>query len=410
MHEDITKTSRIKVIDGLRAIAVLWVIACHCAFFLGFFLPKERFIALSSQKWIAVFLNGHLGVDLFFVISGFLIALLLLEELKLTGTISLGKFYVRRAFRIIPVYWLILFLIVAFIPEASTPHFWANLIFVNNFLPLKNQAMSWTWSLAIEEQFYFIFPILIIVLTRFKLRPFPFFAGMLGLGFLIRFALVMRYRSEFPLPLHPVIDEVSFHRIIDILYGKTYTRFGGLLCGVLAALIYHSNKRLPFFTHRRVLAVSLAFLSLLTILFISTTVVNGESPENLSFLRIIYFSVDKYFFSAAVAYLLLFLLSNAPYARLPSRIFTAEMWYPIAELSYAAYLVHPIIIFSCYLLLLNDDPGPVHFASAVIMSFALTFFSSYWLHKLVERPMRNWGKTIALRYMVIFERYRIRPW
>src|SRR5947208_2452901 len=104
-----------------------------------------------------------MGVDIFFVISGYLIASLLLKEHDRTGGIRLKKFYARRAFRVLPAYLIGLCLTALILKERSNiGHAWANLLFINNFLPASWQAMGWSWSLAIEEQFYIVFPVALI--------------------------------------------------------------------------------------------------------------------------------------------------------------------------------------------------------------------------------------------------------
>ena len=81
-------TPRFEMIDGLRALSVLWMIAFHSLFTLGFFLSRDQFLALHSRWLMTPFVQGHLGVDVFFTISGFLIAHILFTELKNTKRID----------------------------------------------------------------------------------------------------------------------------------------------------------------------------------------------------------------------------------------------------------------------------------------------------------------------------------
>ncbi len=113
-----------------------------------------------------ILIYGDIGVHIFFVLSGFLITTLLLKENFKTGSVSLKRFYIRRALRILPVAYLFLIVLIALNfychLGVSFLDFVASFLFFKN-LPLKNEPFTaHFWSLAVEEQFYFIFPFLIV--------------------------------------------------------------------------------------------------------------------------------------------------------------------------------------------------------------------------------------------------------
>ena len=115
-----------------------------------------------------VFGNGGMGVSIFFVISGYLITTLLLREREKTGTISLTSFYIRRAFRILPpLYLYVLFLAVlgltGHLPGMDRREVLTALTFTRNYLPTGGQwALEHLWTLCIEEQFYLLWPALLV--------------------------------------------------------------------------------------------------------------------------------------------------------------------------------------------------------------------------------------------------------
>ena len=118
--------------------------------------------------FIKLFFNGSLGVNVFFVISGFLITTLLLKENAEKGTISLTNFYLRRILRIWPAAYLYLFVVILinFYLKLHISHLYiaATALFMVNFQFLdkyKSPLISHYWSLSVEEQFYFIFPFII---------------------------------------------------------------------------------------------------------------------------------------------------------------------------------------------------------------------------------------------------------
>lgn len=153
--------ARIKELDGLRAIAALLVIAWH---YIG--IPD------GQHYWLwKLFYLGHFGVDLFFVLSGYLIATILLQNRESPSFFS--SFYGRRAFRIWPVYYLMLLVCFLSWSLGGSPALfsgelpgWTYLFGIQNFWMAKQQTygvfwLAGTWSLAVEEQFYLVFPFVV---------------------------------------------------------------------------------------------------------------------------------------------------------------------------------------------------------------------------------------------------------
>lgn len=166
---------RYPVLDSVRGIAVLWVLWHHTVQFFqidqdvtGFFLRK-----LMHLAWL-----GYLGVDLFFVLSGFLISGLLLPELD-TG-IRITRFYIRRIFKIVPTYLAVVavcLIIAVALPRANPPFAEstdgihpASFFFLQNYLPITSN-LSHTWSLAIEEHFYVLYPLFLVLIFKVVHNP-----------------------------------------------------------------------------------------------------------------------------------------------------------------------------------------------------------------------------------------------
>jgi peptidoglycan/LPS O-acetylase OafA/YrhL len=159
---------RIRTLDGWRGIAILLVIAEHAGW--------ERF---EHHLWTGL---GSLGVDIFFVLSGFIITTRLLEEKETTSTISLSSFYLRRAFRILPVvgsYLLVLCLLaIHFNLDLRFSQVIASLFFFRNYQYAAHPDGIYTaqfWSLSIEEHFYLFWPLLLL---RFGKRSGLWIAGI----------------------------------------------------------------------------------------------------------------------------------------------------------------------------------------------------------------------------------------
>lgn len=150
----IVASSKLPALDGLRAISILLVLFHHSIF---------------SQASSIVFKIdfGAIGVQIFFVISGFLITTLLLKERNSQGNFNLKNFYVRRAFRILPLVFLFMLVLMLmnylFSLQIPAIDFLTSLLFIGN-LPIPNTDSWYTghfWSLGVEEQFYLLFPVLL---------------------------------------------------------------------------------------------------------------------------------------------------------------------------------------------------------------------------------------------------------
>lgn len=166
--------NRIKELDGLRGVAVVLVMALHIFKRAAYF--TEHPVLLAFTKFTTV---GWVGVDIFFTLSGFLITSILLKSK--TEEHYFKNFYVRRALRIFPLYYVAIVFVLLFAPKVE-PEFMAQLktalpimlLYQQNWaLLFKNfhitQYLGITWSLAIEEQFYFLWPFIVYKLNREQL-------------------------------------------------------------------------------------------------------------------------------------------------------------------------------------------------------------------------------------------------
>ena len=186
-------TKKIPELDGLRAIAILAVLVTH----------------FSHQK---VLIGGYLGVDLFFVLSGFLITSLLLSEER-AGSVALGNFYARRALRILPPLFSAVALALAF-DAVAIPAALAAIFFAANLVTIPMGALVPMWSLSVEEHFYALWPLLFIVLGRHRPR-------------FVAYAI-----------LAVVATRVMLLSMKIGIYEQTYARADSLLVGCGAALLF----------------------------------------------------------------------------------------------------------------------------------------------------------------------------
>lgn len=218
--------TRLHGLDTLRALAILWVMPYHL---IGHF--PEALQVPARMGWM--------GVDLFFVLSGYLIGSQMFRPYVQGGTLQIQDFYARRAYRILPLFLAVLLLYV-FVPvwrEApglQSP--WQFVTFTENLLIdyRTNQAFSHAWSLCVEEHFYLLLPLLTLLLMRrpaawkvYTTLTVVFVFGIAARGFVLLHDLR---------PLGPDSDQyVTVY--IEKMYYPTYVRLDGLLAGVSLALL-----------------------------------------------------------------------------------------------------------------------------------------------------------------------------
>src|SRR5271157_5464011 len=208
---------RIPQLDAVRGVAIL-VVMLH-----------------NSGTFPRLFAHGWMGVDLFFVLSGFLITGILVDTKQSEGYFS--NFYVRRCLRIWPLYYSALFFMFVLVPflrpsEASTVFasrsspWWAYPLFLQNFLvpspTLATGLLAPTWSLAVEEQFYLVWPWVIRYCTYSQVRRIAI--AVICVSPALRFYLALHH--------------------VDI-YPNVFCRLDALMAGALLALVVRSEKFLP---------------------------------------------------------------------------------------------------------------------------------------------------------------------
>ncbi len=338
---------QIVALDGLRAFSVVWVTAYHVAYATQFFIDPERFTAIETAGVLLPITYGaHYAIDIFFVLSGFLIAQLLLTEKARYGGISLGRFYARRAMRLLPAYYpamLFLYLVepaqvrdaildfrhllgVDWQIDLGIQNFWANVLYFNNLLPWDRQYMGWSWTLAIEEQFYITFPLLLLFLFRRKWSLLPVFYAMLALAFVSRALVAM-----FVLP-HSDVQ--------NALFVKTHTRFGSIVLGVICA--YHYLGRTDDAARRRFTR----WLGLWPILAAVLIILWKRTGIALGIREIVIRSAHHYMVGSMVAWIVMLVVAKEKgwFARLVSRVLSNRVLFVVGQVSYSTYLLHLTII------------------------------------------------------------------
>ena len=215
--------NRLPGLDLLRAIAIVWVMLFH-SFIVGGLGPHF--------DWLSRF--GWAGVDIFFVLSGFLIGSQVLQPLHRGERLSFSAFYARRAWRILPAFAVVLTLYACFPTLRESPGlqaWWQFATFTMNFLIDydRNQAFSHAWSLCVEEHFYLVFPLLAFWLTR---RPSAA-KFLCACASLVLLGIALRSTVW----LHDAAAQPPRNWFIEDIYYPSWMRLDGLLVGVMLATL-----------------------------------------------------------------------------------------------------------------------------------------------------------------------------
>jgi peptidoglycan/LPS O-acetylase OafA/YrhL len=335
-------------IDGLRAVAILPVIFYHAGF--------------------AFFSGGYIGVDVFFVISGFLITSIILSELT-EGKFSSARFYERRARRILPALFMMLFICLPFawlwMMPAQFKDFLQSLagvvFFASNFIfwgesnyfasAAEEMPLLHTWSLAVEEQYYIIIP--------------------LFLGFLWRYGRAVSFRAIVVLAICSFLltywisekDAVANFYLLP-------TRAWELLIGSICAFMLHNKERTP----NSILAGLGLTLIILSVIFYDETI---PFPSYYTLAPVI-----------GTALIVLFASSS----EIIGKLLSTKPLVGLGLISYSAYLWHQPLFAFYRVRIPRTDQDPVLVILA-IMSVVIAYFS--W--RFVERPFRYGGSPFFQR-------------
>jgi len=363
-----TPLNRLNGLDHLRAFAVTYVVVYHY----GAIFPHPAWVEKVSGF-------GWSGVDLFFVLSGYLVGGQLLKSMAEQRPVLINEFYVKRFFRIIPAYLLVLALYFA-LPalretEGSQP-LWKFVTFTENlgFDAQRGRAFSHVWSLCVEEHFYLVFPLIVSGLSVWKIgrRALWIASAVLLAGVALRLVL---WRLL-------VDSDEAYGPWNRYIYYPTYSRLDGLLAGVCVATIqYFTPETWDRLTSRPRRLLSTGSLLLLAAVWICEDR-DGLVASAISFPMV------------ALAYGLILIAAVSPRSALHSVYLRITAF--VAALSYSLYLVHKIVIHitQVYLSSIHLDI----YSTPVFLACLVTSLAAAWtLHVCVERPFMRLRSVILSR-------------
>ena len=356
--------SHVPILDEVRGIAILLVIASHLHWIGS---PDPNFTAVTPWDPINELMNrGFLGVDLFFVLSGFLITSNLLRQAARGEELAVRQFYVDRGFRLLPALYLLLAVstVVAIIERFPMQWQWSSvwraMTFASNwnyedrFLRTQDD-IGHLWSLAVEGQFYLVWPLMFLLLNRRAINT-----GRTTVFTIILVLLVILNRASLWVAGKPWI----------FIYPRTDTRIDALFIGCLVAFVYRGFR--PRRVNWRLVALTSTLMWILIAYFFA-------SPST-KFVYLGGFTVIS-ILSAFIIYSLV----SAPSSPNKGRIARTIGW--IGNISYGLYLWH-LLIFRLFARHVNLPSLSMKILLAIATSLGLAFLS----YRFIETPFLRWRK------------------
>ncbi len=363
--QDSNKRIYFENLDGLRAIAALSVVFFHIVLWFKF----PNIVGFDLFQFILSFggKGGSLGVNFFFILSGFLITYLMFAEEENTGKLNIGFFYLRRVLRIWPLYYLTIFIGFIIYPlimqimdisYTETASSLLYLIFAVNFdhiyngLP-KTGILGVHWSVAIEEQFYLVWPLIFSLLSKNKLFPYI-------LVFIILLSELYFFMAK--------SSVISYYHLASNFRLLAFGAF-------LAYLCYRKRKDVILFLNMisRRINVVIYLVCILILIF------QQWGFSWLVYYKYLYHFVSIVFFGYVIVEQC---FSETSFIK----IGTIKFLISLGKISYGLYLNHMIAI---YLVLGFFHNNPDYIVAEIICTIALTLIISYFSYYYMESIFLN---------------------
>lgn len=371
--------SRIAVLDGLRAFAIILVLMRHGV--RPFWLHLEQpFLKLGPVEFGSIFINGWMGVDLFFILSGYLISNHLLARYFNSATRSMDlKAYAKRRFlRIAPAYYLTLTLAaLGLFPFYPYPESWDHigwryvyhLLFLQDYLP--SDIIGVFWSLAVEMKFYLLAPFVLLALLRLSSNMRIIVLMMIFLALPL-----IRYMSLINQP--PVTDFQTYFESVRSIF---HLCLDGLMGGMLCAVILQDDKAKKFIERRAVAN----FLFAVGIFIFFVTALSGPLVDiNPSLFDS---TLLPTFIALSFALILLGLLGGS----FAVPFFAWKGWLFFALISYSLYLLHlplmyPAEVMCRYVIDLDQFSPQIQMLIYFPFFIGLSVIAAALSYCFIERP------------------------
>jgi len=370
-------------LDGVRVLAIVTIVFGHLGQFFGS-PPYKQYLHLAD-----------VSVDVLLILSGLLIGIILFRSVDRKDHFYFIRFYLRRAMRLLPVYYVVLFFMAFYVrggPDFGNIYFWHELLFFTNYPHHGHPGpylMSWSWYLSVEEHFYICIPFIILLFARLfpNAGVIPYVALVVS-GYVTTIIVLFFFMNTW--------DDESFN---DYLFQPTHSRLFFLFSGVLAAYLSHykSDRVEAFFRNRRITKIcSMLPLILYGLWLLLATCIGTEAPAAGPIITLVLWPLSAFTWTI---YMLLLMHADFPFRR----FFRARVFEYLSPIAYAIFLTHLMVVkllvrpYAQRTLLFAADHSALYSWSVCIaMTFVPTLIVSYFLHIQVEKPIRLLRERMSL--------------
>ncbi|XP_028830805.1 O-acyltransferase like protein [Denticeps clupeoides] len=390
-------------LNGIRILSLLWIISGHNVQLSAWnnLDNGKRWKETVERNPLYIFaFSGpvYLAVDTFLLLGGLLSAKSLLGSIQRSDNrLSpglLAHFLFKRFKRVQPLHLFIVCLAIGlfsvvqkgafwFISDDEVlnckRYWWSNLLLVNNLFTITDICAPWTWYLSIDFQFYATTPVLIF-LYRLNKSVLVLVTAVLLVGSSAFSAMIT---ASLHLPVHQPTTLV-YKSYFQYYYNKPYTRYGPYLVGILAG-IYMTTKDGQLLKHQWQAAVG--WICSLSVMFVVVTLAYTlmDVPPRSSLPHAVYQGLHRTLWALAVAWIIL--ACEEGYGGFVDKILSLNIWVPLSNISFACYLVHPILI----ILYNGQQETPIHYTNLNFFYLfmghvVLTLMLGFALTLLIEKP------------------------
>ncbi|KAI1289959.1 Nose resistant to fluoxetine protein 6 [Halotydeus destructor] len=395
----------INVLHGLRVVMMLWIISGHSYSFAMqwlFFQNPQKLTDAPKNVMSQLIANGTFSVDSFFFISGLLVTLMALKTLRRSrGKFNLLYYYVHRYLRMTPLMMVVIGYCatllrytghgpgwresIAMYDGWCRSNWWLNALYLHNFFDRTNMCLSHSWYSAVDMQLYIMAPIVIIPLYKKPKLGLSIVAAILATSMAI--TAYLTFTNNFPAV--PYINDLVPQDIVNEYYGaiyiKPYTRVGPYLVGmVLGYILYTMDGKLHLSQNQSRLGWLIATVANLGVLF-------AMAPANMGYLpspsmAALYSATSRTIWASSLAWITYACIAGR--GGFMSAFLSWKIWVPMSRLTYAAYLVHPVVMASFY----GSRQMTFEFSHFLMLyltlgNLVLTYVVAFLLSAIFESPI-----------------------
>jgi len=399
----IRTNNRWSFLDGYRGVGILWVIVGHVLISLQYIYGMEwwRETVENIPMYFQWVFNGDIAVDGFLVVSAFLISSILMKQHNDQGRIKVLVFYLSRYMRLTPAYFIAIAIYLMIQPSSwEDKTIWPNLLYVQNFITDYSQYfMYFSWSLAVEEQFYLCLPPFLIFILLKSQNPIRWLIGLFILSFVIRANIILNDEVLNTVIIKEIIYSHDFFaHYFTTIYDNLYSRYGAFICGIFVAYIYRyrSDEFQNFLNSKAATWTNyVAIISMLILCFVP--ILHKDFTMSYEF-NIFWQIARRNLVCMSVTWFLLCGIYSSHYSKKFNTLMSIKLFYPLGHLLYSMYLFHYIAV---GFVMLNLHANLEYFSInihdylglwillGIILSIIGTLFLAILSFLFIEMPIMN---------------------